>query len=399
MAEAHSSRDSLRRMRTPSVLAVCICLTGVLLLAGATPAHAIKTDPGVQVLKRSLKRLVKLDEGPPGAIAIVQRQGDRRRVVKAGFANLAPTERPHPTDHTRIASVAKAFSGAVAFSLVEEGRLSLDTTIGERLPDLPTAWHPVTLRQLLNHTSGVPDYTEDPDFAAFFSADPQAQIPPRQLLDFVADEPLGFAPGSTYRYSNSDNIILALMAEAATATPYETLLATHVYAPLGMSDTSLPSASPLPEPFIHGYDVTPGAPPEDISTAISPSGAWASGGIVSTPADLNRFVRGYVGGELFSKNERVQQFQFRPGESHPPGPGDNTAGLALFKYRTDCGTVFGHTGSFPGYTPLIAATRNGQSSVVMVVNTAVDYEAGGKVFSALLKAERRAVCAALTRTR
>lgn len=383
-------------MRRPRLIAFFAI---ALLAAGAPTAQAAKIGSVTKLLKQSLKRLVKLDEGPPGAIAIVQRQGDRRRVVKAGFANLMPTERPHPTDYMRIASVAKAFSGAVALSLVEEGRLLLDTTIGERLPDLPAAWSQVTLRELLNHTSGIPDYTEDPDFAAFFGADPQAQIPPRELLDFVADEPLGFAPGSAYRYSNSDNIIVALMAEAATGTPYETLLATHVYSQLGMNNTSLPSTSPLPEPFIHGYDVTPGAPPEDISTAISPSGAWASGGIVSTPADLNRFVRGYVGGELFSKEERVQQFQFGPGESHPPGPGDNTAGLALFKYRTDCGTVFGHTGSFPGYTPFIAASRDGQASVVVAVNTAVDYVAGGKPYEALIKAQRRAVCAALTRAR
>lgn len=383
-------------MRRPTLIAL---IAGLVLALAPLAAQAAKVDPSTQALEQSLKRLVKLDGGPPGAIAIVQRAGERRRVVKAGFANLMPTERPHPTDRMRIASVAKAFSGAVALSLVEEGRLLLDATIGERLPDLPAAWHPVTLRQLLNHTSGVPDYTEDPDFAAAFSADPQAQIPPRELLDFVADQPLAFAPGSAYRYSNSDNIIVALMAEAVTGAPYETLLATYVYSRLDMKDTSLPSTSPLPEPFIHGYDVAPGEQPEDISTAISPSGAWASGGIVSTPADLNRFVRGYVGGVLFSKAERTQQFHFRPGESHPPGPGENTAGLALFKYRTDCGTVFGHTGSFPGYTQFIAASRDGQSSVVVSVNTAVDYVAGGKPFKRLLKAERRAVCAALTRAR
>ena len=402
MAEAPRDRDTLRRTRSRLRLPLPICLVGALLIAGATPAQAIKADPGLQVLNRSLKRLVKLDDGPPGAIAIVQRQGDRRRVVKAGFANLTPTERPHPTDRMRIASVAKAFSGAVALSLVDQGRLTLDTTIAERLPDLPAAWHSVTLRQLLNHTSGVPDYTQDPDFQAFFGANPQAQVPPRQLLDFVADEPLGFAPGSAYRYSNSDNIIVGLMAEEVTQTSYESLLATHVYAPLGLTSTSLPSDSALAEPFIHGYEVAPGAPPEDISTAISPSGAWASGGIVSTPADLNRFVRGYVGGRLFSKEERVQQFQFVAGDSEPPGPpgpGDNFAGLALFKYQTDCGTVFGHTGSFPGYTQFIAASRNGQSSVVVSVNTAVDFVAGGKPYDSLLKAERRAVCAALTRAR
>jgi D-alanyl-D-alanine carboxypeptidase len=372
-------------------------LLAALAVAGTGPTtQAAKADPATQAVNRSLKRLVKLDDGPPGAIAIVQRQTGRRKVVKAGFANLAPTERPHPTDHMRIASVSKAFSGAVALSVVDEGLLALDTTIGERLPDLPSAWHAVTLRQLLGHTSGVPSYSEDPDFAAHVGANPQAYVSPRELLGFVADEPLSFAPGSTYRYSNSDNIIVALMAEAATGLSYEDLLAARVFTPVGMKFTSLPSDSSLPEPFIHGYDVSPGAPPEDISTELAAAGAWASGGIQSTPADLNRFVRAYVGGELFSKDQRVQQFQFRPGSSDPPGPGRNFAGLALFKYPTDCGTVFGHTGSFPGYTQFIAATRNGQASVTVSINASIG-PADGKAFRSLLKAERLAVCAALTR--
>jgi D-alanyl-D-alanine carboxypeptidase len=372
------------------VAALAVALT-------APTAHAAELGSATKLVNRSLKALVQTDGGPPGAIAIIQRKGERRRVIKAGYGDLMPLERPKPNDHMRIASVAKAFSGAVALALVDEGRITLDTTIGERLPDLPAAWHAVTLRQLLHHTSGVPDYTTDPDFQAAFGADPQLHILPRQLLDFIADEPLTFAPDTQYRYSNSDNIIVGLMAEAATGVPYETLLATHVYTPLGLSDTSLPSESPMPEPFIHGFDVSVD-PPEDLSTAISPSGAWASGGIVSTPADLSRFVRGYIGGRLFSKEQRAQQFDFVGGNSDPPGPGNNFAGLAVFKYPTNCGTVFGHTGSFPGYTQFIAASRNGQASVTLSINSVVLPNLR-KAFNALLRAERHAVCAALTRGR
>jgi len=379
-----------------------ISLLAVLALSALAPAaQAAKVDPATLLLKQSLKRLVKLDAGPPGAIAIVQREGERRRVVKAGFANLAPTERPHPTDRMRIASVSKAFSGAVALSLVEEGRLLLDTTVGERLPQAPAAWAQVTLRDALHHTSGLPDYSADPDFLAALTADPQRYFAPNELIDFVRDQPLNFAPGSSYRYSNTDNIIVGLMAEAATGVPYDQLLATHVYAPLDMQDTSLPSDSAIAEPFIHGYDLDPGLPPEDVSTALGVSGVWASGGIVSTPADLNRFVRGYVGGALFSKEQRTAQFDFIPGAgSEPAGPGDNSAGLALFRYRGKCGTVFGHTGNFPGYTQFMAATRNGESSVTLSVNTQLRPDVGdGSVFNSLLKAEEQAVCAMLTRAR
>ena len=379
-----------------------LVLAGILAAALTAPgADAVKADPSGTALKRVLKRLTKIPTGPPGAIAIVQRQGERRKVIKAGFANLAPTERPHPTDHMRIASVAKAFSGAVALSLVSEGRLTLDTTLGERLPDLPGPWLSVTLRDLLNHTSGIPSYTADPDFLAFITANPQATIAHRDLIDFVGDEPLHFTPGTAYEYSNTDNIIVGLMAEAATGESYENLLATRVYAPLGMHDTSLPSDSVIPEPFIHGYDVGEDTPPDDVSTVLSVSSVWASGGIVSTPADLNRFVRGYVGGKLFDKEERTAQFQFFPdGASDPPGPGENSAGLALFKYRTPCGVVFGHTGNFPGYTQFMGATRNGQASTTVSINEQVSPTAGDPVvFERLLKAEKVAVCTALARAR
>jgi D-alanyl-D-alanine carboxypeptidase len=374
-------------------------MVGALALAViAAPAQAVKVNKaGDAAVERALKRVVKSETGPPGAIAIVQR-GSNRTVFKAGFGNLMPTERPHPSDHMRIASVAKAFSGAVALSLVSEGRLTLDTTVTERLPDLPASWASVTLRDLLNHTSGLPDFTGDPDFQAFVNANPQAYVAPRDLLDYVTDEPPHFTPGTAYEYSNTDNIVVGLMAEAATGTPYDQLLATRVFSPLGLHDTSLPIDSALPEPFIHGYDVPTDAPPEDISTLLNPSTAWASGGIVSTPADLNRFVRGYVGGKLFDKEERVAQFQFLDGSAgEPPGPGNNAAGLALFRYRTSCGTVFGHTGNFPGYTQFMAATRDGQRSVTVSVNAQLSLDPADPVLQALQKAERRAVCAALAR--
>ncbi len=134
------------------VAALAVALT-------APTAHAAELGSATKLVNRSLKALVQTDGGPPGAIAIIQRKGERRRVIKAGYGDLMPFERPQPNDHMRIASVAKAFSGAVALALVDEGRITLDTTIGERLPDLPAAWHAVTLRQLLHHTSGVPDYT------------------------------------------------------------------------------------------------------------------------------------------------------------------------------------------------------------------------------------------------
>ena len=120
-------------------------------------------------------------------------------------------------------------------------------------------------------------------------------------------------------------------------------------------------------------------------------------GMVSTPAELNRFARGYVGGELFDPWTRWQQRQVvEGGSSEPPGPGRNSAGLGIFRYDTRCGTVWGHTGNYPGYTQFMAASSDGSRSVTVSVNTQLNPVQGAPgVFKALRRAEALAVCAAL----
>lgn len=365
------TRRARHRRRLRTALATT-ALTAAALAGLLQPVSAAADDPARDPdrhLRQQLDRLVAQDDGPPGAIALLTRDG-RTQVYTAGVGDIGTGRPPHPEDHMRIASIAKAFSGAVALRLVDQGRLSLDDTIGRLLPDQPEAWHAVTLRQLLQHTSGLPEYSADPRFLEILTADPRHVFDPRALLGFVADEPLRFRPGSLYEYANSDNIAVALMAEAATGHRYEELLKELVYRPLGLRRTSLPLGYRLPEPFLHGYDVTPPARPEDISEAVGASGVWASGGIVSTPEDLGAFIRAYAGPRLLSERTREEQHAFLPGDSsEPAGPGTNAAGLALFRYTTRCGVLYGHTGNFPGYTQLAAATPDGTRSLTFSINT------------------------------
>ena len=172
-----------------------------------------------------------------------------------------------------------------------------------------------------------------------------ATPPPPWLLAYVSREPLVFNPGSRYAYSNSDNIVVGLMIEAATGRSFEQELAALVLRPLRLRHTSLPAGFRMPVPFMHGYDFTP-TPRDDLSTVVSSAWTWTSGGIVSTPADLNSFIRGYAGRALFSRRVQSQQLRFVGGHSEPIGPGANSAGLAVFRYRTRCGTVYGHTGNY-----------------------------------------------------
>ncbi|MFC5061106.1 serine hydrolase domain-containing protein [Actinomycetospora atypica] len=372
------------------------------MLAGAGQAVAKPPRPVPEdtALDQALQRLVAMPGGPPGAIAVVQRDRDLQ-VHTAGLAEVGRNRPPRATDGMHIASTAKAFSGGAALALVDQRKLGLDDTIGLRRPDLPRAWHGVTLRQLLNHTSGVPDFVDNPAAQQAIIASLLKAPPPRQLLDFVKDEPL--KGQGTYKYSNSDNIIVGLIVETVTGRPYDRALDRLVERPLGLRDTSLPVGPEVrPRPFFHGYDLDEaGGPPEDVSEIVAGGWSWASGGIVSTPADLNRFIRGYVGGELFNRRIAAEQARFvEGGSSEPPGPGRNSAGLALFRYDTRCGTVFGHTGNTFGYTQFIAASRDGRRSVTVSINLQRTQKSTGQeaqVFNALRAVEEDGVCAALAR--
>ena len=124
---------------------------------------------------------------------------------------------------------------------------------------------------------------------------------------------------------------------------------------------------------------------------------WASGGVVSSPVDGNAFVRGYVGRKLFGQTTQAEQLRLVKGHSEPTGPGANLAGLGIFRYRTRCGTVYGHTGNFPGYTQFFAATLDGTRSVTFSISEQLNEDMTGrllKVFNALRRAEGTAVCAA-----
>jgi D-alanyl-D-alanine carboxypeptidase len=353
-------------------------------------------------LALALGELVAMPGGPPGAIAVVQ-SGSNREVFASGVAEIGVPREPSADDHMRIASVAKAFSGATALALVDDGALSLEDTIGERLPDLPGAWTDVTLRQLLNHTSGIPDFIRAATFPDAVASSLEQPPPPAELLAFVEDQPLAFAAGSQYAYSNSDNTAAALMIESATGRAYADVLAEQVLEPLGLGETSLPAGVEIPEPFIHGYAIEGDGAPVDVSNELAAGWAWASGGVVSTPSDLNDFIRGYAGGALYEHAEvrAEQQRQFIPGAtSEPPGPGFNSASLGLFRYELPCGTMYGHSGNTSGYTQLAAASADGQRSMTMSISLQRTHTSAGhahRVFEALQRAEHAAICLALGR--
>lgn len=371
-------------------IAAAAAVLASLLLAPAAPAK-FRGAPNSK-LQKALNHIVASNVGPPGISVLIDR-GRHTEFLQAGTADVDRYRPPTPSEAFRIASVSKGFNAYLAAKLIDAGSLGIETTLRDSIPGVLPAGEAVTLRQLLQHTSGLADYIRAPAFVEQFLADPARYFSPTQLTDFVRDEPLEFPPGSQYHYSDTDNIAAGLIEERASGLPYERLLQKRIFGPLKMRGSSLPSTVKMPRPFLHGYDVEVEKRPEDVSELINPAGAWASGGIVSTPLDMARFARRYVPTVLAASTVEAP---FRLGSSSPPGPGKNFAGLGIFRYVTGCGTVYGHTGSFPGYRILVAASANGKRSVVFVANAQIVPGQGSqRVSKEITQAQARAVCRAL----
>jgi D-alanyl-D-alanine carboxypeptidase len=250
------------------------------------------------------------------------------------------------------------------------------------------------VRQLLGHTSGLPDYTKDDEFLEAFEAG--EDLPPQQLVSFVSSEPLAFEPGTEYEYSATNNIVLGIIVEAATGSSYEQKLRSRVLEPLGLQATILPEDPAMPDPHAEGYYYVPESEdtgePNNITTAVDPAAAWASGALVSTSGDLSRFFGALLGGELVGEDTIGQMEETVAGEGSPSGPGTKSAGLGIFSYELPCGEVWSHTSQFPGYQAFGAATPDGRAGLAMMANaTRISEQAN----EALVEAQELAVCRAL----
>jgi D-alanyl-D-alanine carboxypeptidase len=343
-----------------------IAASAVLLsVLAAGPAHANaapKVSAGRGAFRAALERIV--GDGVPGVIGL-QRRGDRVTVVTAGLADIATAQPMTADDRFRVGSITKTFVATLVLKLVAQGRLRLTDSVARWLPGLVPDGGAITLRELLQHTSGIYDYASDPGFLPAVEADPARVWPPRELVRIAVAHPPLFPPGTSYGYSNTDYILLGLVAEAATGQPLGRELREQIFTPLGLRGTSFPdAAATLPSPHADGYLIgQPGGPLD--TTLVSASIAWAAGAIVSTANDLARFYSLLLAGRLLPAPLLRDMLQTVPTGSGGPGLG---YGLGIFFQRLPCGTVWGHDGNFPGYSSDAFATRDDKRQVIVFIN-------------------------------
>lgn len=331
---------------------------------GATAATAAPP-----ALEQALDKLVA--DGVPGAIAL-ERQGRRESHAAAGVADLKTMEPISATDRYRIGSITKSFVSTVVLQFVAERRLSLDDSIEHWLPGLVPNGAAITVRQLLNHTSGLYNYTDLPFYIQLLT-DPLRSWRPLELVqDAVAHPPL-FAPGTSWSYSNTNYLLLGLIVAAVDEVPAKLQMgapALEVYrrivAPLGLWRTSFPLRDPeVRGPHAHGYvmDIPPefGLPAILDMTRLNPSWAWTAGAIISTLDDVADFHRALFAGRLLGPDQQRELLT-----TVPDGSGGEY-GLGVFKLQTPCGPAWGHDGGMPSATNISIISPDGSRQVVLMV--------------------------------
>jgi D-alanyl-D-alanine carboxypeptidase len=343
----------MTRRHLTVLAAGALCATAL----AAAPAAPAKPPTRADRLERALGRLTRA--GAPGAVVLVRR-GRRTQLLARGYSNRATHTRLHVGDRFRIGSVTKTFTATVVLQLAGEGKLSLDDTVERWLPGLVPGGERITVRQLLNHTSGLFNYAEDPALFNDLIRDRLHERSPRELVAVAVAHPPAFMPGERWAYSNTGYVLLGLIAEAADGRPLATQLKSRIFAPLALRDTSFETRPRIAGPHAHGYFGLPR--PRDVSV-FSPSGAWAAGAIVSTAADVARFYRALLGGRLLRPEQLRAMTTTVP---IVPGAG---YGLGIARTRTACGTAWVHSGDFPGYLTSAQTSADGRRQAVVLVNT------------------------------
>jgi len=387
-----------RRSRAPRGRRASLTVAAALALGG-TVAGCASALPGTAVAatqpSRSTPAAARLaalarQEVAAGAPGVIVRVGDGRGPA-IQIADQAKWTRADGTltvgNEFRMGSNTKTMVATVILQLVAEHRLALTDPVSKWLPGLIPDGHAITIRMLLDHTSGLFNYTEDPAVLKAFDGQSARAWTPRELLAAaVGHKPL-FAPGKEYSYSNTNYIALGLVAQKITGESLGELIQQRIVRPLGLKDTYLLTSFPVPGEarLANGYEpdaarlapvLPPYAPPGSSfagpargtwvdTTRINPSTEWAAGGMVSSAADWARFTSALLSGRLLPPAQlREMETTVSEGPSTP-----NRYGLGIEETVTPCGTVWGHVGQAPGYSSWDYTDSTGHRTASVFVTT------------------------------
>ncbi|MFE1875671.1 serine hydrolase domain-containing protein [Streptomyces sp. NPDC059496] len=346
----------------------------------AVPAAAITATPDRAALQQVLDRAAA-PGGAPGVVVDV-RDGHGTWFGSAGVSDTGTGEERRPSERFRIGSTTKAFTAALVLQLAAEGRLGLDDTMEQWLPGMVAGngydGRAITIRQLLNHTSGIFNYGNDAQFftkgigAAWFQHRYDTYAP-EQLIRIGLATPPSFAPGEAFLYSNTNYFLAALIVEKVTGGTFAEALTQRIVHPLGLTGTYLPGTEPDvrgPHPRHYSTLFASDARPEvHDATEMNQSFAWAAGGVISTTGDLQRFFGALLQGHLLPAEQQQEMFTTIDTTGPVPWIPGTRYGLGVFSWALPSGvTVWGNAGATYGSWTCAMGSRDGKHLLTSQVN-------------------------------
>ncbi|MER6578669.1 serine hydrolase domain-containing protein [Nonomuraea sp. NPDC001023] len=366
--------------RLLALVAAGTVAAGVLGLGTAAVSAATPSASG-DAVQTSLDKLVRSGDFP-GAVAAVRGRDGRVRDYTAGVGDLETRAEVPVNGMVRIGSHTKTFAATVVLQLAGEGKLDLDAPVEKYLPGVVRGngndGRKITVRQLLQHTSGLPNYTNFPTLSGIR----HTYFEPRDLIDKALKQKPEFAPGTSYEYTNTGYVLLGLIVQKVTGRPMGEEVTNRIIKPLGLRDTCWPGVGEQTIRGKHpnGYHAENGGKLVKF-TEMDLSWGWTSGNLISTPRDVTRFLGALLGGDLLKAAQLKEMKQTIGSPALPPGGG---YGLGLMKIKLSCGGhAWGHGGDIPGFETRNGITEDGRSATLTVTALPTSDDSGDRVESTL----------------
>ncbi|MGW0044310.1 serine hydrolase domain-containing protein [Rhodococcus sp. NPDC003348] len=321
----------------------------------------------------------------PGAVALL------RTPTGTVTATYGTTERgggapANLDDHIRVGSNTKTWTATVILQMVQDGKIAVSDPVSKYRPDVPGG-DGITIEQLLDMRSGLYNYSETPELNEALDNDPQRVWTPDQLLALAFAHPPYFPPGQGYHYSNTNYVLLGLIAEQLDGKPLPQIYRDRIFGPAGLTSTSFPDAADttIPTPYSHGYffgsnmlTLTDPALPADMQAAAkdgtlapkdvtnaNPSWTWAAGQGISTANDLATWVEALAGGKVLDADMQAKRIaSVKPTDPSNPEAAGYGWGIAKM------GPMYGHTGELPGYNSFMGSDPETGVTLVVWANLA-----------------------------
>ncbi len=360
----HSCFPLSRRGGLHRAVAVVTAVAAVVMTVGALAPTAAFAGGRPDSVQASLNALVE-DDGLPAALATVKGRDGHTRSYTAGVGDLATGAKVPVDGQIRIGSNTKTFTAVVVLQLVAEGKIGLDASVDTYLPGLLRGdgidGRNITVRQLLQHTSGLPEYVD----TSSILASPKRYYEPRELLDAALSQKAHFAPTARWEYSNTNYLVAGLIIQKVTGRPLGEEVNQRIVDRIGLRHTYFPTPGDMSihEAHPEGYNRDADGSLRDY-TELDPSWGWAAGGVVSTNSDLIRFYTALLGGRLLPAAQLAEMRTTVPAELLGPGV---RYGLGLVSRPLPCGGLYwGHGGAIPGYETAGGATDDGRATSIAV---------------------------------